>query len=196
MNHLSAGVGHLIIIRESHAVKLRGAVISFQYGRRILPGNGRARLYLSPAQVRTLALTDPPFSHQVKYAATALRIARIPVLHRAVLYVGTGLHHDFHHCCVKLVLIAHRRGTALHIAQGRALVGDDEGAFELARTTGVNPEVAGKVHRALHPLRDVAERAVGKDSAVKGGVEIVADRNHARQILAHQVRIFAHCLRE
>jgi hypothetical protein len=43
--------------------------------------------------------------------------------------------HQLDHRGVQLVLVAHRRGAAFEVAHVAALVGDDEGALELARSS-------------------------------------------------------------
>src|SRR3546814_6252081 len=51
------------------------------------------------------------------------------------------------------------RGAAFEIADIRALVGDDQRAFELAGILGVDAEIGGKLHRATHALGHVDERS-------------------------------------
>ena len=64
---------------------------------------------------------------------------------------------------MKLVLITHGSRTSFHIADIGTFVRYDERPFELACSLGVDTEIAGKLHRAAHPLGDVAEGAVAED---------------------------------
>ena len=68
---------------------------------------------------------------------------------------------------MKLVLVTHRSRTSFHIADIGALVRYDERPFKLASSLGVDTEIAGKFHRAAHPFRDVAERAVAEDRRIQ-----------------------------
>ncbi len=97
---------------------------------------------------------------------------------------------------MQLVLVAHRCCAALHVADIRALVGDDERTLELSRALRVDAEVAGELHRAAHPFRDVAERAVAEYGGVERRVEIVPGRNDRGEIFPDEFRMFAHGLRE
>ena len=56
---------------------------------------------------------DTALGDEVIDTALALGIAGVPVLHRRVLDLGIVQRHQFHHRCVQLVFIAHRRGAAL-----------------------------------------------------------------------------------
>src|SRR5665213_2060005 len=86
--------------------------------------------------------------------------------------------------------VAARGGASLEVADGRALVGDDERALELAGVRGVDPEIRGQLHRALHALGDVAERPIAEHGGVEGGEEIVAVRNDRPQILLYELGVF------
>ena len=101
--------------------------------------------------------TYSPLSHEVKNTALAVFIARIPVLDRAVFHIGIFHGHDFHHRRMKLVLVTHRSGTTLHIAQGRTFVCHDESPLELTCSLRIDTEIAGKFHRAAHAFRDITE---------------------------------------
>ena len=97
---------------------------------------------------------------------------------------------------MQLVLVAHRGGAALHVAHRGAFVGDDERTLELPRTGGVDAEIAGQVHRAFHPLGDVAEGAVGEDRGIERRVVIVPHGNDRSEVFAHQVGVLADRLGE
>ena len=156
VNHLRAGIRLLVIVGHGHGIELRGGIVPLQYGARIFPGYGGAGLDLGPGQMGSLVAYSP-LGHEVENASAALGITRIPVLHGAVLDIGILHDHDFHHCGVKLVLVAHRGRAAFHIADVRAFVGHNQCPLELARALGVDTEIGGEFHRAAYPLRDVAE---------------------------------------
>ena len=196
MDHLRARVGLLVVVRDRDGIELRGGVVALQDRGRILPGDGGTRFHLGPAQVRPVALADAPLGDEVQDAALTLRIAGIPVLDGGVLDIGILLHDDFHHGGMELLLVAHRRGAAFHIAHEGALVGHDERALELAGALRVDAEIAGQVHRAAHPLGDVAEGPVGEHGAVQGREIVVAGRDHRGEILPDQVRMLLHRLGE
>ena len=88
---------------------------------------------------------------------------------------------------MQLVLVAHRRRTALKIAHVAVVVGHDERALELARVAGVDAEVAAELHRTAHALGDVDERTVAEHGGVERRREIVAIRHHTAQILTYEV---------
>src|SRR4029079_13586107 len=71
------------------------------------------------------------------------------------------------------------------------LVGDDQGALELARILRVDAEIGRQLHRAADTFWDVDEGAVGEDRAVQTGEVIVTLRNDAAQILSNQIRVLA-----
>ena len=87
---------------------------------------------------------------------------------------------------MQLIFIALRRGAPLEVAHIGALVGYDQRAFELPRAGGVDAEIGRKLHRAAHPLGDVAERSVGKNRGVQRSVEIVGIGHDAPEVLLHQ----------
>ena len=162
VDHLGARVRLLAVVRDCHRIELRRGIISLEDGGWIFPGYSGAGLHLGPAQVRSAALAYPSLGHEVEDAATSLGVARVPVLDSGILHVGVLFHHYLDYSRVQLVLVTHRRRAAFHIAQGGALVGHDQGPFELSGAGSVDPEVAGKVHRALHTFRDIAEAAVAE----------------------------------
>ena len=95
---------------------------------------------------------------------------------------------------MELVLVAHRGGAAFHVAQGTPFVGDDQSPFELSRACGIDPEVAGKVHRAFYAFGNIAEAPVGEDCAVQGRKIVVSGRNDRSKVLSDKVRMFLHRL--
>ena len=63
-------------------------------------------------------------------------------------------------------------------------------------TGGVDAEIGRQLHRAAHPLGDVAERAVGEDRGIERRIEIVGIGDDAPEVLADQIGMVAQCLRD
>ena len=82
MDHLRAGVRLLVVVRDGDRVELRGGVVPLEDRGRVLPCDRRAGLDLRPTEMRAAALAYSSLCHEVKDAASALRVAGIPVLHR------------------------------------------------------------------------------------------------------------------
>ena len=101
--------------------------------------------------------TYSPLGHEVKDSSLAIFITRIPVLDRAVFHICIFQCNDFHDSGMKLVLVAHRSGAALHITQCRTFVSNDESTLKLTGSLRIDTEITGEFHRAAHAFRDVAE---------------------------------------
>ena len=97
---------------------------------------------------------------------------------------------------MELVLVTHRGGAALHVAELRAFVGDDERTFELSGARRIDAEITRQFHRALHAFRDIAERAVGKDGGVQRREIIIPGGDHCSQVFPDKVRVLPDGLRE
>ena len=184
------------MVGDGHRVEFGDGVVALENRARVFPGDGAARLDLGPEEAAAVALADAALGHEVVDAAASLLVAGIPVLHGGILDLRILFHDDLHHGRVELRFVAHRGGAALEVAHVGALVGHDQRAFELAGAARIDAEITGEFHRAAHPFRDVAERAVAEDRRVEGRIEVVARRHHAGQVLAHQVGIVPHRLGE
>ena len=97
---------------------------------------------------------------------------------------------------MKLVFVAHGGGAAFQVAYVAAFVGDDEGPLELARVSGVDPEIGGKLYGAPDALGYVTEGTIAENRGVKGGVEVVCVRDYGSQVFLNQVGVILHGLRE
>ncbi len=95
---------------------------------------------------------------------------------------------------MQLVFVPHGRRAAFQIADVAALIGDDQGALELAGVARVDAEVGGQLHRAAHALGDVDERAVAEDRGVQGRIEVVALRYDAAKVALNEFRMTVHGL--
>ena len=130
-----------------------------------------------------------PLGDEVEDAAPSLRIAGIPVLDGGVFDLGIVQNDYFHDCGMQLVLVPHGCGAAFEVAHVGAFVGYDEGPLELAGAPGVDAEIAGQLHRAVHPLGNVAEGAVGEYCGVEGCIVVVAYGHHRCKVFADQIGI-------
>ena len=191
VDHLGAGVGLLAVVGQGHRVELAHRVVAQQHAGRVLPGDRRAGLDLGPGDLAARATALGALGDEVVDATDAVLVARVPVLHGGVLDFGVIEHDQLHHRRVQLVLVAHRCGAAFQVGHVAAGLGDDQGALELAGMAGVDPEVGAQLHRAAHPFRNEHEAAVGEHRRVQRGEVVVAVRDHAAQVLLHQLRVLA-----
>ena len=196
VDHLRAGVGLLVVVRERHRVELADRVRTGQHAARVLPGDRRAGLDLRPADARVVAAALAALGDEVVDPATALLVAGIPVLHRRILDRRTGERHELDHRGVQLVLVAHRGRTALQVAHVAAFVGDDQRPLELPGVGRVDPEIRRELHRTAHPRRHVDERPIGKDGGIQGREEIVRIGHYRPQITLDDLGMLTHCLGE
>ena len=132
MDHLGAGVGLLAVVGDGDRVELAARAVAAQDAARVFPGDRRAGLDLGPGDLGAVAAAVGALGDEVVDAAPALRVAGIPVLHGRVFDLGVVERDQLDHGGVQLVLVAHRRGAAFEVAHVGALVGDDQGALELA----------------------------------------------------------------
>ena len=96
-------------------------------------------------------------SHEIEDAAFAFVIAGVPVLDSRIIHRAVVQRYDFYHRRVELVLVAHRRRTALEVVHRGAFFGDQQSALELARLALVDAEIGGQIEWAAHTLRNVRE---------------------------------------
>ena len=196
MDHLGAGIHLLEAVGDGDGVELAGGAVALENAGGILPCDGRAGLDLRPAHLGIAAPAIGALGDEIVDAAPALGIARIPVLDGGILDLALVQNDQLHHRRMQLVFVAHRRGAAFQIAHVCALVGDDEGALELAGLLLVDAEIGGQLHGAAHALRDIDEGAIGEDGGIERGVEIVARRHDGAEIFPDQIGIVADGLRD
>ncbi len=191
VDHLGAGVGLHVSVGQCYAVEFTDGIVAHQNAAGVLPSDGGTGFYLGPADTAVLACALAALGHKVVDATCAsLAVAGVPVLHGAVLDLGVFVGHKFHNGGVQLLAAEFRGGAAFQVADFGAVVGDNQGAFELACFLVVDAEVGGQVHGALDAGRNVDEASVAKNSAVQCGKVIVACRYNATQVLFDQFRIF------
>ena len=154
----------------------------------VLPGDGRARLHLRPADLGAVAAAVAALRHEIVDAALALGIAGVPVLDGRILDLGILQRDQLDDGGVQLVLVALGRRAALEIGDVGALVRDDQRALELPRLLLVDAEIGRKLHRAAHARRDVDEGAVREDGAVERREIIVRRRHDGADIAAARGR--------
>ena len=151
--------------------------------RRVLHGQLRAQVAVDPLHRRAL-LGDGALGDQVVDVGG-------PVLDGRVADLGAGLGDDLDHRRVQRVGGVDGSGAALDVVHVRALLGDDQGALELAHVLGVDPEVGLEGHLDLDARGHVDERAAGPDGRVEGRELVVVGRDHGGPVLAHDVLVLA-----
>ena len=195
VNHLRAGVGLLIVVRQRDRIELTDRVVALQNAARIFPCDRRSGLHLRPRNLR-IRERLAALGHEVEDAAFAFFVAGIPVLHRRVFDLRVVERDQFDDRGMQLIFIAHRRGAAFEVTDGRPFVSDDERPLELSRSGAVDAEVGRQLHRTANTFRDVAERAVAEHGAVERREKVVGVRHDAAEVLAHQLRMILHRLGE
>ena len=95
---------------------------------------------------------------------------------------------------MQLVFVALRSSATLHIAHVGLLVGHNQRTFKLACASGIDAEIARKLHGAAHPFGNIAERPIAKHSRIQRGKEVVAYRHHRPKVLLHKVGVLLHRL--
>ena len=157
VNHLGTGISLLIVVGNSYAVELSYRVVATQDAGRILPGNRRTRLYLSPAQLRVHTAQVASLGYQIQHATLTMFITRIPVLNGRVLHLSIILDNNLYDSCMELVLITHWRCTSLQVRNIGIIIGDDQCTLKLTGITGIDAEVTAQLHRAAYALRNINE---------------------------------------
>ena len=157
VNHLGTGIGLLIVVGNSHTVELCHRVVATQDTGRILPGNRRTRLYLSPAQLRVHTAQVASLGYQVQHTTLTMLITRIPVLNGRVLHLCIILDDNLYDSRMELVLITHWRCTSLQVRNVGIIIGDDQCTLKLTGVTGIDAEVTAQLHRTADALRNINE---------------------------------------
>src|ERR1051325_7131515 len=81
MDHFGAGIGLLEIVGDGNRIEFTDRVVAAQDTARIFPGDGRARLYLRPGNLRGLTPAIATLGDEIVDAALPFRIAWIPILY-------------------------------------------------------------------------------------------------------------------
>jgi len=182
--HLGPCISLLIVIRQSHRIKLSNTIISLQHNTRILPRDRRTRFHLGPRYLRPRPVTHPSLRHEIVNPTLPVLIPSVPILHRGVLYLRLLPTVQLHHRRVKLVPVVRRRRAPFQILHKAPVIGDDQRPLKLPRFHRVDSEVGGDLHRALGVFGNVAERAVAEDGGVQRGVVVVIGGHDPSQVLA------------
>ena len=157
VNHLGTGISLLIVVGNSHTVELSHRVITTQDAGRILPGNSRTGLYLSPAQLRVHTTQVTSLGYQVQHTTLTMLITRIPVLNGRVFHLSIILDDNLYDSRMELVLITHRRCTSLQIRNVSIIISDNQCTLKLTGVTGIDAEVTAQLHRTADALRNINE---------------------------------------
>ena len=103
---------------------------------------------------------------------------------------------DLHYSRMELVLVTHRCGTTLQVADVGFIVGHDQRALELTGIGRIDAEIGAQLHRATHPFGDIDERAIREDRRVQSREEIIPIAHDTPQIFLYQIRMMLHRLTE
>ena len=193
MNHLRPRIGLLMVIRHGYRIELPDRAVARENTARILPRQRRSGLDLRPRQPRVLAPADSPLGDEVVDSPVAVLIARIPVLNGRVFHLGILHHDDLDDGGMQLVLVAHRSRAPLHVADIGAFVGNDQRTLELARPGRIDPEISAQLHRAVHPLGNIAKRPVRENGRVQRREKVIGIGYYAA---AHQIGVLPQRLGE
>ena len=191
MDHLGAGVRLLAVMGQRHRVEFPNRIVTAQDAAGILPGDRRTSFNLGPDNLRACATTVTALGNEVVDAADAILVTGIPVLHGRILDVRVVQCDQLDDRRVQLILIAHRCCAAFEIGDAGALLGDDHGAFKLARVAGIDTEIRAQLHRAAHALRDEHETAIGEHGGIERSEIVVSRRYDRSKIFAHQLGMLA-----
>src|SRR5580704_11401332 len=88
MDHLGAGVGLLIVIRDGDRIELADRVIAAQNAAWIFPGDRRTRFHLRPRDFGTAAAAVAALGDEIVDAALSFFVAGVPVLHCRIFDFG------------------------------------------------------------------------------------------------------------
>ena len=157
VNHLGTGISLLIVVGNSHTVELSYRVVATQDAGRILPGNRRTRLYLSPAQLRVHTTQVASLGYQVQHTTLTMLITRIPVLNSRVFHLSIVLDNYLDNSRMKLILITHWRCTSLQVRNVSIIISDNQCTLKLTGVTGIDAEVTAQLHRTADALRNINE---------------------------------------
>ena len=128
VNHLGTGISLLIVVGNGYAVELSYRVVATQDAGRILPGNRRTCLYLSPAQLRVHTTQVASLGYQVQHTTLTMFISRIPVLNGRVLHLSIILDDNLHDS--RMELSSYFRINARNTGQfERTLIIADDDAY-------------------------------------------------------------------
>ena len=141
MYHLGTRIGLLVVVGHGYGVELALRVIPREDARGVFPCDGRPCLHLCPRQLAVGTTAVTALGDEVVHTATALGIAGVPVLHGAVLHLGTLHHYNLHDGGMQLVLITHRSRAALEVRHIAVVIGHDERTLKLARIGHIDAEV-------------------------------------------------------
>ena len=190
MDHLSARIGLLMVVRHGDRVKLAHAAHAVEHARGIFPRHRAARFNLRPADLAASALAQPALGDEIVDPANPVLIAGIPILHGRIFDFSIIHRDQFNDRCVKLVFIAHGRSAALQIGDMAASLGNNQGPLKLASVFGIDAEIGRQFHRATNAFGDVDKSAVRKDCRVERRKIIVAHGHNLAEPLFHKLWVF------
>ena len=192
VDHLGAGIGLLVIIRQCNGVELTHRALTTQDAGRIFPGNGGPGFNLRPGNLGSVAATVTALGDEVIDTANAVFVPRIPILDRRVLDFGVFQADQLNHGRVQLVLVPHRRRAAFQVADMAVVFGNDQRALELAGFGGIDTEIGAQFHWTTNTAGYEHETAVREHCRIQRRKKIVTRRHHRAKVFPHQVGVILH----
>ena len=183
VDHLGAGVLMLAVVGEGDGDDFAPGAFALQDDAGVFHGEAAADVAVDPLDLGVL--------HGEAALGDEVEDVGRPVLDGDVLDLGALEGDELDHGGVEGGGGELGGGAALHVGDLGALVGDDEGALELAEVFRVDAEVGLEGHGDLHALGDVDEGAAGEDGAVEGGELVVAGGDDLAEPLAENLRMLA-----
>ena len=183
VDHLGAGVLMLAVVGEGNGDDFAAGALTFKDHTGILHRETTADVAVDPLYLGVFHC-DGAFGDEIKHVVG-------PVLDGDVLDLRALEGDELDYGGVEGGGGELRGGAALHVGDLGALVGDNEGALELAEVFRVDAEVGLERHGDLHVLGHVDEGAAGEHGAVERGELVVAGGDDLAEPFAEELGVLA-----
>ena len=183
VHHLGAGVLVLTLGGEGHRERLTLGIGPHEIAGRVLHVGLGPNVAVDPLH-RAALLDVGTLGDEVVDVVGPVLDGRVPAS-------GVLLDDDLHDGGVQGVRLVDRCGASLDVVHVGVLVGDDEGALELAEVLGVHAEVRLQRNGAVHPLGHVDERSTRPHGGVEGSELVVAGWHCGTEVLLEQFRVLS-----
>src|SRR4029453_697684 len=182
VHHLGAGVLVLALACKCDGQGFTLGVLAYQVNGRVLHGHLGADVAIDPFHGGAL-FADGTLGDEVVHVVG-------PVLDGRVADAGALLHDDLHNGGVQRVRGVDRSRATFDVVNVGVLIGDDQGALELAHVLRVDTEVSLERDVDVHALGHVHERSTGPYCRVQGGELVVAHGDDGAEVLLEDLRVF------
>src|SRR5581483_3557587 len=181
VHYLAAGVLVLAGAGEREREDLAVGARFHEEDAGVLHGQLGAEVAVHPLHDRVL-VGHRPLGHQVVDVGG-------PVLDGRVADAGALLDDDLDDRGVQGVVRVGGSGTALHVVDVAAFLGDDQRPFELAHVLRIDAEVGLERYLHLYARGHVNEAAARPYGRVQGGELVVGGRDDSAEVLPHDVHV-------